>query len=73
VLFETDERQLLHEVDNGRGHASQSTATIYYGLGKRKKLPKLTIFWENGTTTEIHNLRANRVYEVAIDGKVRRR
>lgn len=73
VLFETDERQLLHEVDNGRGHASQSTATIYYGLGKRKKLPKLTIFWENGATTEIHNLRANRVYEIAIDGKVRRR
>lgn len=70
VRFEHSHRQMLHEVDNGRGHASQSTAIIYYGLHRSKRLSLVTILWEDGTTHTFKKLKANRIYEIRSGGSI---
>tara|TARA_R110002072_G_scaffold282761_2_gene445931 strand:- start:29079 stop:30704 length:1626 start_codon:yes stop_codon:yes gene_type:complete len=71
ILVEQNGIRHMKEVDAGTGHASQSTRILYFGLGKDSKLQKATVFWLDGRTTELSNLKKNRVYEVTSKGKVR--
>lgn len=57
VLFEHNGRKMMREVDGGSGQSSQGTKLLYFGLNKSKKLDKATIFWTDGTQTELKKLR----------------
>lgn len=72
ILFEEGTRKMMREVDAGSGQASQSSRIIYYGLNKCKKLTKATIYWMDGSTTMVKNLKQGFVYEVRPKGQVRR-
>jgi len=64
VTFENDTIKQTHSVDGGSGHASQSTRILYFGLGKAKKLPSLTVDWSNGETSRYEKLKAGNIYKV---------
>ena len=72
VLFEHESRKMMREVDAGSGLASQSSRILYYGLDDSKKLTKATIYWTNGTKTEVKKLKQGFFYEVRPNGKVKR-
>lgn len=46
-------RQLVRWVEAGSGYATQSEATLHFGLGDSRSLDGLTIAWPSGTTQEI--------------------
>ncbi|MBL1279630.1 MAG: CRTAC1 family protein [Fluviicola sp.] len=71
ILVEQNGKKHMKEVDAGTGHSSQSTRILYFGLGQDKYLQKATIFWLDGTTTQLSKLKKNRVYEVTSKGEVR--
>ncbi|PWL27104.1 MAG: hypothetical protein DCO96_12250 [Fluviicola sp. XM-24bin1] len=68
LVFEQNGRETRMEVDGGSGQASQSTRINYYGLGKAKRLEKLRIEWLNGEVLELNKLKANKMYEITLDG-----
>ena len=72
VLFEQDSIQMISQVDGSSGHASQSSRILYFGLNNAKKLQKLTIYWLDGTTTVLQNLKNGFIYEVSSDGKIKK-
>lgn len=72
VMFEQGSRKMMREVDAGSGQASQSSRILYFGLNDSKKLNKATIYWMNGTTTEVKELKQGFSYEIRPNGKVKR-
>ncbi|MES2800693.1 MAG: CRTAC1 family protein [Bacteroidota bacterium] len=54
----------MREVDGGSGHSSQSSKTLYFGLGKNKFASNITIQWLGGETRTIEKLKAGKVYEI---------
>ncbi len=70
AVFEHNSKQMIREVDAASGLSSQSSRIIYFGLGEDKRLDKVTINWSNGDTTILKGYRANRVYEVELNGKI---
>ncbi|MFT6244947.1 MAG: hypothetical protein ACJA0U_001597 [Salibacteraceae bacterium] len=72
ILFEHDSRKMMREVDAGSGLASQSSRILYYGLNDSKNLTKATIYWTNGTKTEVKKLKQGFSYEVRPGGKMKR-
>lgn len=73
VRFEIDDKIYIREVDGGSGHSSQSTKTLYFGLGKNETVEKVEILWLGGNTTVLKTCKAGHVYRVNRKGKVRRR
>lgn len=72
VLFEHGSTKMMREVDAGSGQASQSSRIIYYGLDDSKKLTKATVYWTDGTITNIKNLKQGFVYELRPNGNLKR-
>lgn len=72
VLFEQDSIKMMTQVDGGSGHASQSSRIIYFGLNQDKRLEKATVFWTNGTKTELSRLKNGSVYEVQSNGDIKK-
>lgn len=70
VLFEHNGSKMIREVDGGSGQASQSTRIIYYGLGDAKTLEELNVAFGNDSLI-FKNLKANKVYEITSNGKIK--
>lgn len=61
----------VKEVDGGSGHGSQSTRTLYFGLGKATVIDRIVINWPGGRTKQLTNLKPGNVYEINTSGKKR--
>lgn len=68
VKFRIGDKWYVREVDGGSGHSSQSTKTLYFGVGKNKKIEEIEIHWINAETTKIHNVKTNKCYRVGPKG-----
>jgi len=62
----------IKEVDGGSGHNSQSTKVLYFGLGEQKCAKNITIQWLGNSEQEIKELKSGRVYEVKLNGKIKK-
>ncbi|MFK7786789.1 MAG: CRTAC1 family protein [Crocinitomicaceae bacterium] len=72
VLFQQGDRKMLTEVDAASGLSSQSSRIMYYGLGKGRKLQKVTVNWIDGTRSQYKRLKRKRIYEIHSSGKIKR-
>jgi hypothetical protein len=70
VYFNKGSKTMVKTVDNGSGHASQSTRLLYFGLGNNKSLDELQIIWPNGVHTFHYGLPANQKYTIHSDGEI---
>lgn len=70
AVFVHNDKRTLFEVDNGRGHASQGTRYIYYGLNSEKKLNQLEVSFTNGNKFHFNNLSHKRIYFINSDGSI---
>ena len=59
----------IREVDGGSGHSSQSTKTLYFGLGSSKYAEDITIQWIGGGEQCIKKLKRGKVYKINASGK----
>ena len=71
VSFELNGKKHIREVDSGSGHSSQSTKTLYFGLGANKTVRNIEIQWIGGGITEIDKLKSGKVYEISTNGTTR--
>ena len=72
VYFKNGEKTMIKTIDNGSGHASQSTQLLYYGLGDKKRLDELHIIWADGIHTHHKGLPANQQYFIHSDGRLQK-
>lgn len=70
VLFKQDSIRMMREMDGASGHASQSSRVIYFGLGDKKELQDATVYWTNGETLSLNNLKSGFIYVVKADGSI---
>jgi enediyne biosynthesis protein E4 len=70
AVFVHKDKRTLFEVDNGRGHASQGTRYIYYGLNSDKKLHQLEVSFTNGNSFIYKDLSHKRMYLIFSDGTI---
>ncbi len=70
VLLQQGTYRQLKEVDGGSGHGSQSTRTVYFGLGKQTRAQQLSIRWPGNRVTRLKDLAADHVYTVNPAGTV---
>lgn len=54
----------IREVDGGSGHSSQSTKTLYFGLGKKKFAENISIQWLGKETQLIGTMKGGKVYTI---------
>ena len=71
VSFELNGKKHIREVDSGSGHSSQSTKTLYFGLGANKTVRNIEIQWIGGGITKIDKLKSGKVYEISTNGTTR--
>lgn len=70
VYFKNGDTTTMKIIDNGSGHASQSTQLLYYGLGDKNSLDELHIIWPDGVQSHHKNLPANSKYIIHSNGKI---
>jgi len=70
VQIDLNGKILTREVDGGSGHSSQSTKTLYFGLGKKQNKVTINITWLGGKKLVIKDLKPNHVYTINTIGKV---
>ena len=71
AFFEQNGNVTLKEVDGGSGQASQSSKTLYFGLGDKESLDQLKVVWPDGTVKIYKNLKSNTVYHMNTKGKLK--
>ena len=62
----------IKEVDGGSGHGSQSSKTIYFGIGNNKRAEAVSIRWPGGKTIKLQNVKAGKLYAIDSDGRIRK-
>jgi hypothetical protein len=72
TLIQGDE-MMIREVDGGSGQASQSTRTLYFGLGDEKSAEMIKIRFPNGVELELKDLKAGKTYTVGLKGVQKKR
>jgi hypothetical protein len=70
VVFQEKGASMMKEVDAGSGQASQSTAILYFGLGKDSDLDALIVHWGDQTSSRFSKLAAGKIYTVNKNGKL---
>jgi hypothetical protein len=60
----------IREVDGGSGHSSQSTKTLYFGLGKQNFAQNIEIQWLGHETSTLEKLEAGHVYSINRAGEI---
>ena len=70
IEIEVKGAKQIREVDGGSAHSSQSTKTVYFGVGKNKKIDTLNVKWIGGKSTKLKNLKAGHVYTIDINGNI---
>ena len=63
-------KKQIREVDGGTGHSSQSTKTLYFGLGKQKYVYNIEIQWLGQETTTLKKIKSGHVYRVNRQGEI---
>lgn len=53
IMTRQDGPQQVREVTAGSGYLSQSTASLYFGLGTEQGPKQIDVLWPNGTKTVI--------------------
>ncbi|MFT7157038.1 MAG: hypothetical protein ACI8Q1_002053 [Parvicella sp.] len=66
-----DTGKQIREVDGGTAHSSQSTKTLYFGLGEEKFAKEIEIQWIGKGTTEIKKLKGGHVYSIDPSGEIK--
>jgi tetratricopeptide (TPR) repeat protein len=61
LLLETSHRRYNKTVSSGSGFLSQSSRTVYFGLGPDPAILRLTVFWPGGGTQEFEGLPADQL------------
>jgi len=72
VVFETKSGPMVREVDGGSGQASQSSQILYCGLGEDKLLKSVVIYWTNGTSLTLNNLKSGCIYEISSGVRIKK-
>ena len=55
---------VTREVQAGSSYLSSEDPRVHFGLGPAKRVRLLTVRYPNGTTVELHNVRADRYLRI---------
>lgn len=72
VQFKIDGKIYMREVDGGSGHGCQNSRTLYFGIGKNKRVENIEIIWLGQEKTTIPKLKKNKVYCVDRQGDIQK-
>ncbi len=64
-LFKDDALQQVSEISNARGFMSKSEDLIHFGIGTSTLVDKVVVHWNDGTTSILNDLEANKVHELS--------
>ena len=64
VRIKTNSNTLTRQVEAGTGQGNQNEFTLHFGLNNHKDPVQLEIFWPNGTTQTITNVKTDRLIEI---------
>ena len=59
VKIQVGDNIQVQELTTTRGYFSSSEPLIHFGLGDAQQVDKLTVYWPNGKTTTMSNIKAN--------------
>ena len=54
-----DGRILVRELYAGSSYISTESPLLHFGLGRFEEVPKVTVIWPDGSTTQLSNVTAN--------------
>ena len=66
TLYNEDKIWQVNHLSNTRGYLSKSEDVIHFGLGKKEKLEKVVITWQNGSETVLEDLEINKVHDISF-------
>ena len=64
-LFKNDSLKQVYQLSNARGFMSKSEDIIHFGIGIDELVSKVVINWNDGTTSTLNNIDANKVHTVS--------
>lgn len=64
AILEWEDKKQVQVVTAGMGFASQNTHRLHFGIGKSRKISKLTIHWPSGKVTTITDLSPNQLHKI---------
>jgi len=64
VRIKLKDRTLTRQVEAGTGEGNQNDLTLHFGLGTQNKPVNLEIFWPNGTTKTVKQVRPNQLRKI---------
>lgn len=70
AIFSNSGVRSIYEVDGGRGHSSQGTRSIYYGLKDAKKLDEVIVLFPTGKHYVFKDLSCRKTYYIYSDGTI---
>jgi enediyne biosynthesis protein E4 len=63
-LAKIGKRTLMRLVQSGTSYLSQDDMRQHFGLGREKQADVVEVYWPDGTTTKLENVRANQIVQI---------
>ena len=64
VMIEWDGKKQVQAITGGIGFSSQTQHRLHFGIGKRNKVDKVTIYWPSGRTDELTDLQIDQLHVI---------
>ncbi|WP_051329490.1 CRTAC1 family protein [Geminicoccus roseus] len=71
VTLEAGGRRQVRMIDTGAGYLSQGEPVAHFGLGRERRVDRVTVLWPDGTEISLTHLAADRAHPVQHPARLR--